>query len=105
MSQTPTQVLDTAISLLRRGHCKGWYAVSKTGHPTDVKSERAVAWCVRGALMAATEGDPVSSEAHERAMSAIKVTLEGWHIAWYNDRPDTTQADVIDLLERAKERV
>lgn len=59
--------------------------------------------CIAGALCAATK------DMHERAdVSAAlgdAANLGSMHIAWFNDRPETTHSDILAWIERAKERV
>lgn len=106
---TVTDTLRAARALIEKGWCQAALARDKTGATVEPGSERAVAYCMMGAIYAATHYTPLTAwERHETYMLAkqcrnrlfaansIQDTLADW-----NDAPERTQAEVLALFDSA----
>lgn len=80
---------------------KGQFAVNSNGKPTMPKAEDAVCWCAGGATRKFTS-DPHKWQVGEVALSKFKPS--GFNSLFdYNDHPDTTHADIMNLFDKAIE--
>ena len=82
--------------------CQEWPAMTAQdiGCPVDV--DRAVKWSIDGALNRCTE----TQEAYDAALLAVCTAIgkPGWgadQLADWNDAPDRTHREVIEVLKRA----
>jgi hypothetical protein len=55
------------------------------------------AYCIQGAIAEASGSTPV----HTEAMLRVEDIVGGIGIPSFNDRPETTQGDVLDVMNRA----
>lgn len=85
---------------------KGASARNKYRHRVSPTSPSAVKWCLEGAVNRSSAGAP--SVASRRAFWVRRYLIEAtpvrpWlcGIAWFNDDPETTHADVLALIDRA----
>lgn len=109
--QTPT-LLRKARELVRQGWTQGHGARTHDGRPTMTHLIEAASFCPLGAaLRVFTRGNyryPVYAAATELLFRGAGVTSFHEFTAW-NDHPQRTQAEVLDLytgaIARAKEEV
>jgi hypothetical protein len=90
-----------AIDYIRKGWTQGQYARDKNGisvYSDDF--EKAVCWCAIGALMAAYSIDGFCTREYEPALEKLR-KLVGTCILFWNDNPQRTQAEVIEVFTRA----
>ncbi len=110
-------VLLGAARLVSAGWTKGAYARSRSGHETRLLGPRVCRVCLSGAIQRASAAGARSPR--RRAARA----LDNWYaaekyvareVAWFtgdadvgivtfNDRAETTKADVLEVLRRARE--
>ena len=92
------QILIDARALLAKGWTQRASSRDEDGLPPTA-GKPSVCWCAYGALMTANwrESDEVYDWLER------KFNLRGGLVAW-NDQPGRTQAEVLDLFDRAIER-
>jgi hypothetical protein len=94
---TKKEVLIQAKAIIERGWCQGTYAIDNDGHPVDFDSQKAVAWCIRGATcLIAPDGYHNRYGAHELIKSITITPISQW-----NDEPGRTKEEVLDVLTQA----
>ena len=85
-------------------------AREKTGYPCDARDVAAVSWCLVGAIGASATDEPkddvrlstITVETLYELSSLAFSTLPDYDgLAFYNDAPERTHADVLALLDRA----
>lgn len=81
---------------LASGWCQYKHAQDGNGNVTYPENQRATAWCVSGAVMAA--GGLVFGSAHNAIRDLLPVDSTVTH---WNDQPGRTQTEVLELLDRA----
>ena len=100
------ELLARAAQRVREGWCRNFDAVDAAGAAVDAWDERAVAWSLLGAVVAALdgpEGIPVFPlPALASAMSALATLIADHSLSGWNDAPGRTQDDVVAILERAR---
>lgn len=89
----------------KKGWCQGAVAKDSDGEEVGAKDPKAVAYCIIGAVQAVTP--PTTPDLEDSAF----VSLEDWlpsvagdnymGLAFFNDRPRTTKADVVAVFDRA----
>ena len=82
---------------IARGWCQGRYATDAHGGYASTGAANAEAWCISGAVRFCASGVVV--------VHALRKTLGSRQLAVWNDHPDRTQADVLDLFDRTIARV
>jgi len=99
MNTEQVAILDRAIELISMGWCQGAY----NKHTKSCsEGEMEVKYCLSGAL-----GFPKKS-GMIRANNMIRLLLQaeaGKSLVDFNDHPDRTQQEVIDLLKRVRDKV
>ncbi len=90
--KTTLEVLKAGLERIKRGWCKNTFARNARGLPVHSMDETACQWCAIGAL-------PASGR--YLAVESLFAANKGLPPASLNDLPDTTQADIIALYERA----
>jgi anti-sigma regulatory factor (Ser/Thr protein kinase) len=100
-------VLGRAAHHVREGWCQDDDAIDLQGRPVQPWDERASAWSLLGAIVAALDGpagggSELPPGALAAAMTAIAELIEETSLAGWNDAPTRTQNEVIDVLERAR---
>lgn len=95
------KVLVSARELLsdEKRWTKGASARDATGDDVDPRSERAVCWCVVGAVVKSTLG----MLHQEAALNQVHDVVDE-PIPEFNDAPTSTHADVLRALDAAIER-
>lgn len=92
------EALQRAVALVEAGHCKGSYsAVGKDGF----------CYCAVGAISEASYGPHGFSPTTFAAATGLvrSILPAGFdRITEWNDHPDTTPRDVVELLSRAVEK-
>lgn len=113
MSMTPAQLLRGAADLLEAegAWTRGEYARNAQGYP--VVPEGGVCWCAFGALIHVRHANGLPcvgyvSTFHDlpEALALEEVLWPSYHdIAYWNDHPDRTQAEVVAALREAADRL
>lgn len=91
--KTVIEVLKESRALIEKGWCQIHTAVNHSGQSTWTGCPTACKWCAFGAVMAVT-GD-------WNKPYAILRDLTVGSLAEWNDAPGRTQAEVLDLFDRA----
>lgn len=96
-----------AASLLRQGWTQHADARTEDGSVVEPWSARALAWSLPGALVAALERLKANDEAAlivelAEVCTALASAIDADDLAWWNDSPDRTQADVVAAIEAAE---
>lgn len=94
--------LERAAALIERGWCQGYYANDRRGERVGWLNEKAVAFCMEGAVMRAC-GDQFD-EAYPfliRVLPRPPVGKRGNPIAYWNDRPRRKKLEVVAKLREA----
>ena len=78
---------------------KGWFARDQYGNECRSQDSTATCWCIMGAITFVTPRD-------RKKLAIVKDVLSAHLPTWYclsdfNDRPTTTHADIIALIDRA----
>ncbi len=103
--------LQTLRGLLARGWTQGTMARDELGRGVVPQSRNAVCWCLLGGMDRATWGiGPEFDERHAAVCEAIRAVLpatgEGaGSILYFNENEKTTQRDVLELVDRAINKV
>jgi hypothetical protein len=92
-----TALLVRARSFVERGWCRYSLALNDTGQMTEPKSDRAVAWCMYGAMEAA--GWPYGQCAHP-AFCRLKAAINGEWVCDFNNQQETVEP-VLAAFDRA----
>lgn len=110
MSKTIRKALEDARTLLEdpRHWVKEVSAVDEAGRNVLTYGDRAVRWCLVGAIDKVTFGETVSSSTLGSLYTNVLKHIggvQGWpssaEIINFNDHPGTKHEDVLDLLDRA----
>lgn len=92
------KLLNNAIDRVSRGFCKRAYAINYAGDMISPDDENAVAWCTLGALGDIGRNDYIPID------MAWKILLDTYDIdsiPTWNDQPERTKEDVIELYKKA----
>jgi hypothetical protein len=98
---TTREILTNARALIAKGWTQGHYARMASGYPCHENSQRAVSWCLVGAVCRAGE------IYLRQALDAVEYLREIIGdpdlplIGNWNDAPGRTQEEVLALLDRA----
>lgn len=99
------QILERTKFLISYGHCKGAPARNRQGEAVSDAEPEAVYFCLVGAVRRAIRDthngigiDPIMAIFH-------RLHVDYGSLATWNDAPERTQADVVQLLDDAIESV
>ena len=92
---------------------KGWYAFDAARVRQGATSERAICWCLGGALDKARDRlrlpdtyENGTQEANDALMTEIRSRSLGYpNIPEFNDASETKYEDVLDVLQKAELRL
>lgn len=102
---TPPQVLRATADLL--APAGRWVqkadAYDKHGNTVPPTSPRAVCFCTFGAMCAVT-GDEMAKGPGAVAWDFLVGKVFHGNVSWWNDRPERTQAEVVQTLRDAADR-
>ncbi|MEE9481805.1 hypothetical protein [Methylobacterium ajmalii] len=118
MTRQTTEILNKMESLLAKPEAwtQGVWARDKNGEPIEPTSDGATCFCLHGArrraVWARREMDTALDDAIRDRLSAAAVTLfpdraigskdrPGHKVVGFNDHPDTTHADVLQVVRLA----
>ena len=113
MSNTlAVNIITTALQILDSSDkwTKHYSARDKDGKATHCDSPDAVCWCLRGALYRAATKHHItrSSDSTLDVLDAVRHTIKAQdptlNYVEYNDHPNTTYENIINLLYRARQR-
>lgn len=93
--------LGRAIALIEKGWTKGAYARDAENVNVDENDPSACSWCIQGALYRAGAG----TEMQEAVESAVETLTGAEYIHVFNDAPERTKEEVLELLRGVRERV
>lgn len=103
---TPEGLLLRGRERIQRGWCQGSFAEDEGGNPTDPQSDKACAFCIRGAM--AYPPAFYTRElfrAHQLLESAAaEYAGERQGLAYFNDRPFRTVEDILAIFDIALRR-
>ena len=97
-------ILNTAGELLRSiGWTQGAFAINEDGETTAPDDDDAIALCMNGALQRASDWIATCNPCYEEADHAVSRVLppEFEDMEAWNDHPDRTLSEVLELLEHA----
>lgn len=93
------RVLTRMLTLLQKGWCQRSIARDRHGHPVMATSKNAVRWCLMGTFFA---------QRTQLRWYAFRLLFKGEMarspLEW-NDDPKRTQADVLSLVRRVRDRL
>ncbi len=89
-------VYKRAAALIRRGHVKGANAANASGHRVSARSDDACAWCLIGAINAASGSN---CALYGDALIAAGRSVPGRVLSQWNDAPERTAEEVAAFLE------
>jgi hypothetical protein len=98
-----TALLIRARGFLERGWCRWAQAKDAGGNYTEPTSERAVAWCAYGALLAAglhERGYGNDGYGNDPAVKRLQAATGNWSIGGFNNRQETVEP-VLAAFDRA----
>lgn len=102
------EILRRARELVAFGWCQGVDATDADHRAARPWSARACYWSLPGALVAALdapedrrEGSPAMIAELRLALVGISETMSAWSLEEWNDEPDRTQAEVVEMLTAA----
>ena len=93
--------LRRARALVERGWTKGEPARNAAGEGCHPSSQHAVEWSAFGAIYATVPTYADYLAACARLQDLIGASPEDLNLSLWNDAPGRTQADVLDLFDRA----
>jgi hypothetical protein len=94
-----SEVLHAAGALVASGWCQGAEARTGLGEVVDPRAPDAVRWSLLGALQSAYCADAATQVADMAlAAAAIAHLIDDHSLANWNDAPERTQRDVVELL-------
>ena len=97
-------LLTKARRLVRKGWAQGHIARTDDGRPVPVHHAEATRFCTIGAIRQVYEADHYGYRAFDAATDLLcrGAGVSGFpELTVWNDHPDRTQADVLDLYTRA----
>lgn len=104
---TPKNLLLRGRERIQRGWCQGSFAEDEGGDPTDPQSDKACAFCIRGAMAYPpafyTEALYMAYRLLEDA--AFEYTGKRQAIVSFNDHPGRTVEDILAVFDIALRRV
>lgn len=104
MSKTVIEVLKEARSKVAQGWCQGPCAVNADGMSVPPESAKACKWCVYGALEVVAGEEPDVRRMAELILDKEANAPAYSNCVGFNEYPGRTQAEVLDLFDRAIEK-
>lgn len=98
---TVSAFLTEVRSLIQKGWCQNMAAQDQYGQMINSSDPLACAWCISGAYLHVMRCHHPDVSAVGPAWSALKDQAPNGHVIHYNDNPNTTQADMLSLVDRA----
>ena len=99
------EVLEDAISLLKRGWTQHTMARDKNELPVPLTNRDACQWCLVGALAkAGGAADYKTDDQHRSILNQLRAMTGEDYVSTWNDIEFRTQADVLALLNKALEQ-
>ena len=96
---TTKDVLTQARALIEKGWTQDALARDAEGQDVYPKNSDACQWCATGAIWAVVGISQAYLDAFDMIDNLVRDNYED--IGYFNDAPDTTQADVIKLFDEA----
>lgn len=92
---------------IKKGWCQRAVAKTSIGIETKPRSNDAWSWCIVGAVLASCAGKRVglskkAKQEYFRKIEAIRDILGVVYLPTWNDDPDRTKAEVLEVLEHAR---
>jgi hypothetical protein len=112
-ASTPSaiEILRRARDLVAFGWCQRVDAQDAEHRSVEPWSSRACYWSLLGALAAAMDApreghadSPALVAELRLALVAVSETISAWSLQGWNDEPDRTQAEVVEMLTAAHKR-
>jgi hypothetical protein len=98
-----SELLREAGALVALGWCQHTEARTQYGAAVDISAGSAAEWSLLGALQTVTFRDSSTSvEDLRTALTAIAELIDDPSLSDWNDEPDRTAGDVVELLARAE---
>jgi hypothetical protein len=99
-SEKVGRILEVAESYIRRGWCRGHFAVDEKGLATDPLGLRAVAWDLMGAVWRAVHETEASFEVLDEVIDRLLEATEHQRLVEWNDEQESVE-DVLKVLRKA----
>jgi hypothetical protein len=99
-SEKVGRILEIAESYIRRGWCRGHFAVDEKGLATDPLGPRAVAWDLMGAVWRAVHETEASFEVLDEVIDRLLEATEHQRLVEWNDEQESVE-DVLKVLKKA----
>lgn len=91
------RILEEAKVKLKKGWCQGAFALNEWGETVSSRSPMAHRWCLMGAI----ESSANKAVSGSAVMTTVMEVTGIGGLARFNDAPGRTQAEVIEVLDRA----
>jgi hypothetical protein len=95
------RILEIAESYIRKGWCRGHFAVDEKGLATDPLGPRAVAWDLIGAVWRAVHETEASFEILDAVIDRLLEATGHQRLVEWNDKQESVE-DILKVLGRAK---
>ena len=99
-----SQIYNKAADFVEKGWTQGRMAVDKHGNDCHSQSKDAVRWCLSGALSLTCVVKSFSQFSMSPRTELVKYLSLEDSITYWNDDPNRTQEDVVELLREAAKR-
>lgn len=105
------RILRGATELIERGWCQDHAACDEHGASADWEAKNAASFCTLGAVARATRSlqfNVFKDGVYDRVVAALKARLpDGYRgsVPAWNDAPERTKQEVLDLLRYAEKEV
>ena len=96
--RTPAELLTEARALIAKGWCQGASARDVHGIPADFWGQKAVTFCMSGALC---RMENFIFDAHRTSRNILYSVIEVNNLATWNDREGRTQEEVLAAFDKA----
>lgn len=96
MDKTIPEIILEAIGYIKQGWIKECLAYNEKNKSCSPTSNNAVCFCLEGAIIRACGGYNAN---FMKITSLIIEKLKGLYPHWWNDKPERTKEDVINLLQ------
>lgn len=101
MMTNVSRTLEDALQWIKQGWATQAYAKDSKGTAVDPRDMNAVAWCINGAIMKATDN---VLERREAAVELRKLLPEKQRLSEFNDKQQTVE-QIIELFQTTIKRL
>lgn len=106
MTMTRSLVHDLLVAArgyVERGWTQRHFAVAEDGRDVPARSKEACSWCALGAVQRASVDLPMANTDTVYVASQALAKVAQRNMAIFNDMPERTQQEILDLFDKAIE--